>query len=36
MMHKHRLKKSISVIKHPAVVYLKYPKIGSKTNTRDS
>lgn len=32
MMHKHRLRKSISVIKHPAVVYFKYPKIGSKTN----
>jgi len=35
-MHKHRLRKSISVIKHPVVSCLlevfKHPKIGSKTN----
>jgi len=35
-MHKHRLRKSISVIKHPADSCLlkefKHPKIGSKTN----
>lgn len=35
-MHKHRLRKSISVIKHPAdsclLKVFKHPKIGSKTN----
>lgn len=35
-MHKHRLRKSISVIKHPVdsclLEIFKHPKIGSKTN----